>query len=232
MLVGGNWDDIERLSDARRNFILLNLPAEYQQRLVAPGRARAAVAILVAMVACMAFGWLPGADAALLGALAMVGAGCVRVDSIYRLISWNALVLIAGMLPLATALAKTGTTTLIAHHLVETLGALGPTGMLAVVFLVTAVVALFISNSATAVLIAPVAIEAAQALHVSPQGFAMTVAIACSAAFVTPVSSPTNMLVMEPGGYRFSDYAKVGVPLLALTMVITVVMARLIYLPG
>ncbi|WP_131630653.1 SLC13 family permease [Mycolicibacterium llatzerense] len=232
MLVGGNWDDIERLSDTRRNFILLNLPAEYQQRLVAPGRARAAVAILIAMVACMAFGWLPGADAALLGALAMVGARCVRVDSIYRLISWNALVLIAGMLPLATALAKTGTTTLIAHHLVETLGALGPTGMLAVVFLVTAVVALFISNSATAVLIAPVAIEAAQALHVSPQGFAMTVAIACSAAFVTPVSSPTNMLVMEPGGYRFSDYAKVGVPLLALTMVITVVMARLIYLPG
>lgn len=232
MLVGGNWDDIERLSDSRRNFILLNLPAEYQQRLVAPGRARAAVAILVAMVACMAFGWLPGVDAALLGALAMVGAGCVRVDSIYRLISWNTLVLIAGMLPLATALAKTGTTTLIAHHLVTTLGRLGPTGMLAVVFLVTAVVALFISNSATAVLIAPVAIEAAQALHVSPQGFAMTVAIACSAAFVTPVSSPTNMLVMEPGGYKFSDYAKVGVPLLVLTMVITVVLARLIYLPG
>ncbi|TLH69142.1 SLC13 family permease [Mycolicibacterium aubagnense] len=232
MLVGGNWDDIERLSDSRRNFILLNLPAEYEQRLVAPGRARAAVVILVAMVTCMAFGWLPGADAALLAALAMVGAGCVRVDSIYRLISWNTLVLIAGMLPLATALAKTGTTTLIAGHLVATLGRLGPTGMLAVVFLVTAVVALFISNSATAVLIAPVAIEAAQALHVSPQGFAMTVAIACSAAFVTPVSSPTNMLVMEPGGYKFSDYAKVGVPLLVLTMVITVVLARLIYLPG
>lgn len=232
MLVGGNWDDIERLSDSRRNFILLNLPAEYEQRLVAPGRARAAVVILVAMVTCMAFGWLPGADAALLAALAMLGAGCVRVDSIYRLISWNTLVLIAGMLPLATALAKTGTTTLIADHLVDTLGDLGPTGMLAVVFLVTAVVALFISNSATAVLIAPVAIEAAQALHVSPQGFAMTVAIACSAAFVTPVSSPTNMLVMEPGGYKFSDYAKVGVPLLVLTMVITVVLARLIYLPG
>ncbi|MUL64450.1 hypothetical protein BOO86_08250 [Mycobacterium sp. CBMA 234] len=232
LLVGGNWDDIERLSDARRNFILMNLPAEYQQRLVAPGRARAAVAILLGMVACMAFGWLPGADAALLGALAMVGVGCVRVDSIYRVISWSTLVLIAGMLPLATALAKTGTTTLVARHLVEALGHLGPTAMLAAVFLVTAMVALFISNSATAVLIAPVAIEAAQALHVSPQGFAMTVAIACSAAFVTPVSSPTNMLVMEPGGYRFSDYAKVGVPLLALTMVVTIALARLIYLPG
>ncbi len=232
LLVGGSWDDIEQLSDTRRNFILLNMPTEYQERLVAPGRARAAVAILVAMVTCMALGWLPGAAAALLAALAMVAAGCVRVDSIYRLISWNTLVLIAGMLPLATALAKTGTTTLIANHLVQTLGDLGPSAMLAVVFLVTAVVALFVSNSATAVLIAPVAIEAAQALHVSPQGFAMTVAIACSAAFVTPVSSPTNMLVMEPGGYKFADYAKVGAPLLALTMVITVVLARLIYLPG
>jgi di/tricarboxylate transporter len=102
--------------------------------------------------------------------------------------------------------------------------------MLATVFAVTALLCLFISNVATAVLIAPVAIEAAQALQVSPQAFGMTVAIACSAAFVTPVSSPTNMLIMEPGGYRFGDYARVGLPMLFLTMVSTVILARLIYL--
>jgi di/tricarboxylate transporter len=101
--------------------------------------------------------------------------------------------------------------------------------MLMVLFLVTALVGLFLSNSATAVLTAPVAIEAAQALHVSPQAFAMTVAIACCAAYVTPVSSAVNMLVMEPGGYTFGDYVKVGLPLLVLTMLVTVALVALIY---
>jgi di/tricarboxylate transporter len=116
-----------------------------------------------------------------------------------------------------------------AHGLVKLLGPLGPSLMLAVVFLVTGLVGLFISNSATAVLIAPVAIEAAQALHASPQAFAMAVAVACNAAFVTPVSSPTNMLVMEPGGYVFKDYVKVGLPMLLLAMLITVALASVIY---
>jgi di/tricarboxylate transporter len=230
LLVGGNWDDIDRLSDDRENFVLLTLPAEYQQRLPARGRAPIAVGILVGMVAVMVSQVLPNAAAALIAALAMVAAGCVRLDSIYRVISWTTLVLIAGMLPLATALTKTGATTLMAKELVKTLGPLGPILMLGAVFLVTGLVSLFISNSATAVLVAPVAIEAAQALHVSPQAFAMTVAIACSAAFVTPVSSPSNMLVMEPGGYRFGDYVKVGLPMLLLTMLVTVALARVIYL--
>jgi di/tricarboxylate transporter len=232
LLIGGNWDDINRLSDDRQNFVLLTLPEEYEERLPARRRAPIAVAILVAMVAVMALQVLPNADAALVAALAMIAAGCVRVDSIYRVISWRTLVLIAGMLPLATALSKTGATTLMANDLVRTLGSLGPILMLAVVFLITALVGLFISNSATAVLIAPVAIEAARALHVSPQGFAMTVAIACSAAFVTPVSSPSNMLIMEPGGYRFGDYVKVGLPMLFLAMLVTVALAKVIYLPG
>ncbi|MFO1422028.1 MAG: SLC13 family permease, partial [Candidatus Competibacteraceae bacterium] len=167
--------------------------------------------------------------AALLAALGMIASGCIKLDVIYRAIGWKTVVLVAGMLPLATALTKTGATELMAHELVAALGALGPVAMLVVVFLVTALVGLFISNSATAVLIAPVAIEAAQALHVSPQAFAMTVAIACCAAYVTPVSSPVNMLVMEPGGYAFGDYVKVGLPLLVLTMLVTIVLVALIY---
>jgi di/tricarboxylate transporter len=232
LLVGGNWDDIDRLSDDRQNFVLLTLPAEYEKRLPARKRAPIAVAILVAMVVAMASGVLPNADAALIAALAMVAGGAVRVDSIYRVISWRTLVVVAGMLPVATALSKTGATTLMANDMVRALGSLGPILMLAVVFLVTALVGLFISNAATAVLIAPVAIEAAQALHVSPQAFAMTVAIACSAGFVTPVSAPQNMLFMEPGGFRFVDYVKVGLPMLLLTLVVTVALAKVIYLPG
>jgi di/tricarboxylate transporter len=232
LLVGGNWEDINRLRGDRQNYLLLTLPAEYQERLPDRGRAPIAVGILVAMVVVMVLQVLPNAAAALIAALAMIAGGCVRLDSIYRVISWTTLVLIAGMLPLATALTKTGATTLMANGLVRMLGPLGPSLMLGVVFLVTALVGLFISNAVTAVLIAPVAIEASQALQVSPHAFVMTVAIACSASFVTPVSAPTNMLVMEPGGFRFGDYVKVGLPMLLLTMLITVALARAIYLSG
>ncbi|AUB82303.1 SLC13 family permease [Candidatus Thiodictyon syntrophicum] len=230
LLVLGEWDDIRRLGEDRQNFVVLALPAEYQERLPARGRAPAAVGIVALMITVMALELLPNTATVLIAALLMVATGCVKLDSIYRVISWKTVVLIAGMLPLATALTKTGATVLMANQLVATLGSLGPIAMLAVLFLVTAVVGLFISNSATAVLIAPIAIQAAQSLHVSPQAFAMTVSIACCAAFVTPVSSPVNMLVMEPGGYRFGDYVKVGLPLLLLTMVVTIALVALIYL--
>jgi di/tricarboxylate transporter len=229
LLVGGDWASLGQLWDDRENFVVLTLPAEYQERLPARQRAPVAVGVVVAMIVVMAFGLLPNSATALLAALAMVAGGCVKLDAIYRIISWRTVVLIAGMLPLATALTKTGATVLMAKGLVAALGSLGPIAMLAFVFLVTALVGLFISNSATAVLIAPVAIEAAQALRVSPQAFAMTVAIACCAAYVTPVSSPVNMLVMEPGGYAFGDYVRVGLPLLLLTMLVTVALVAVIY---
>ena len=229
LLVAGAWSDIRRMSADDRDFVMLTLAAEYKDVLPARERAPIAIGILVAMVLVMALELLPNAAAALLAALGMLATRCVKLDSIYRIISWKTLVLIAGMLPLATALTKTGATVLMAHELVTALGSLGPSAMLAVVFLVTAVTGLFLSNSATAVLIAPVAIEAAKALHVSPHAFAMTVSIACCAAFVTPVSSPVNILVMEPAGYSFGDYVKVGLPLLLLTMLVTVGLVAAIY---
>jgi di/tricarboxylate transporter len=118
---------------------------------------------------------------------------------------------------------------MMAHGLVGLLGSLGPLAMLAVIFLVTASIGLFISNAATAVLIAPVAIDAARALGVSEHAFAVTVSIGCCAAFVTPVSSAVNMLVMEPGRYTFGNYVKVGLPLLFLTMLVTVALVAVIY---
>ena len=229
LLVAGAWADIRRLWADDRDFVMLTLPAEYQELLPARERAPVAIGILVVMLLAMAFELLPNSATALLAALAMVASGCVKLEAIYRVISWKTVVLIAGMLPLATALTKTGATMLMANGLVAALGSLGPLAMLAAVFLVTALVGLFLSNSATAVLIAPVAIEAAQALHVSPHAFAMTVAIACCAAYVTPVSSPVNMLVMEPGGYSFGDYLKVGLPLLLLTMLVTIALVTVMY---
>ena len=229
LLVAGGWAEIQRLRDDRENFVVLTLPMEYGDLMPARRRAPVAIGILVTMVVVMALEAIPNSAAVLIAALALIAGGCVKLDAIYRIIDWKIIVLVAGTLSLATALAKTGATAMMANGMVAVLGALGPVGVLATLFLVTALVGLFISNSATAVLMAPVAIDAAGALNASPQAFAMTVAIACSAAFVTPVSSALNMLVMEPGGYTFGDYVKVGVPLLLLTMVITVALVSIIY---
>jgi len=229
LLVAGGWPEIRRLRDDRENFFVLTLPAEFSELMPARHRAPIAVGILVAMVVVMALELIPNAAAVLLAALALIASGCVRLDAIYRIINWKTVVLVAGTLPLATALAKTGATAMMANAMVAALGSLGPLAVLATVFLVTSLVGLFISNSATAVLMAPVAIDAARALHDSPQAFAMTVAIGCCAAYVTPVSSAVNMLVMEPGGYSFGDYVKLGVPLLLLTMVVTVALVSVIY---
>ena len=229
LLVAGGWAGIRRLRDDRENFVVLTLPAEYDELMPARHRAPIAVGIVVAMVVVMALELIPNAAAVLIAALALVASGCVKLDAIYRVINWKTVVLVAGTLPLATALAKTGATTMMANGMVAALGSLGPLAVLATVFLVTSVVGLFISNSATAVLMAPVAIDAARTLHDSPQAFAMTVALGCCAAYVTPVSSAVNMLVMEPGGYSFGDYVKLGLPLLLLTMLITVVLVSLIY---
>jgi di/tricarboxylate transporter len=229
LLVAGGWGEIQRLRDEVEDFVVLTLPAEYSELMPARHRAPIAIGIMVAMVAVMALELMANAAAVLIAALAMIATRCVKLDAIYRIVNWKTVVLVAGTLPLATALSKTGATQMAAHGMVALLGSLGPLAMLAAVFLVTALVGLFISNSATAVLIAPVAIDAARALHVSPHAFAITVSLGCCAAFVTPVSSAVNMLVMEPGGYTFGDYVKVGLPLLLLTMVVTVVLAAVIY---
>ncbi len=229
LLVAGGWTQVQRLRDDRENFVVLTLPAEYSDLIPARRRAPIAMGILVAMVVVMALELIPNSAAVLLAALALVASDCVKLDAIYRIINWKTVVLVAGTLPLATALSKTGATAMMANGMVSALGSLGPLAVLATVFLVTALVGLFISNAATAVLMAPIAIDAARALHDSPQAFAMTVAIGCCAAYATPVSSPVNMLVMEPGRYTFSDYVKVGVPLLLLTMLITVLLVSVLY---
>ncbi|MBE2293924.1 MAG: anion permease, partial [Phycisphaerales bacterium] len=229
LLIAGTWKLIYRLQNDQKDFLVLNLPAELSE--VAPTYRQApfALAILLAMVLVMTFGLLPNMAAVLLAALAMGLFRCLRMKDAYRSINWPSLVVIAGMLPLAKALEQTGGMTLIADGLVAGLGGFGPRVLLAGVFLLAALVGLFISNTATAVLIAPVAIVAAQKLGVSPYPFAMTVAIASSAAFVTPVSTPGNTMVLAPGGYRFNDFVRVGLPLLLLVMVLTLLVVPLVF---
>ncbi|MFZ1416579.1 MAG: SLC13 family permease [Defluviicoccus sp.] len=229
MLVAGGWPLIARLQEDPGEFVILRLPQELQS--IAPARARApvALAILAAMIAVMTAGLLPNVIAVLVAALALVASGCVPVKRVYQSVGWSTLVLIAGMLPLATALDKTGVTAAMATGLTHLLADLGAYAMLSALFVITAAAGLFISNTATAVIIAPVAIATAQDLGASPYAFAVTVAVACSCAFVTPVSSPVNTLVLEPGRYQFNDFVKVGLPLLLLTLIVTVAMVGLLY---
>ena len=228
LLVAGSWKQIGLLQGDHRHFLVLDLPAEFGEVAPAHRRAPFALLVLLAMVVMMTFGLVPNAVAVLLAALAMGLFRCLRLEDAYRSINWPSLVVIAGMLPLAKALEKTGGVTLIADGLVAGLGGFGPLALLAGVFLLAALVGMFISNTATAVLMAPIAITAAQEIGASPYPFAMTVAVAASAAFVTPVSSPVNTLVLAPGGYRFNDFVRVGLPLLLLVMALTLLVVPLL----
>lgn len=224
LLVAGSWKAINRLHGLSRDVLLLSVPAEVDE--VAPTKRKAPYALLSlgVMIALMVSGVVPNLLAALIGCLLMGAFRCIDMDSAWRSIHWPSLLLIVGMLPFALALQKTGGIDLAVNGLLQLLGEAGPRALIAALFALTAVIGLFISNTATAVLMAPVAIATAQALDMSPMPFAITVAVAASAAFMTPVSSPVNTLVLAPGGYRFIDFVRVGVPLTLLVMMTSVIL--------
>ena len=229
ILMGGGWTQIELLQGEQKDFFVLNLPREMDE--VAPERDRAgwALAIVVGMIFLMAFKMTPSVTAVLLAALAMVLTGCVSMKDAYASINWESLVLIAGMLPMATVLEKTGGVELIADGLADSLGDMGPLALMAGLFVITSVFSQVISNTATTVLLAPIAVSAALEVGVSPHPYLMTVALAASTAFATPMASPVNTLVMGPGEYKFNDFVKVGVPLQLLAMVVTLLSVPLLF---
>jgi di/tricarboxylate transporter len=167
--------------------------------------------------------------AALLAALLMVITGCLTMDEAYDFIDWRSLFLIAGMIPLSTAMEKVGAVDAAANGLVNSLGTFGPLAVLAGLFLFTSLFTQFLSNTATTVIVAPLAFAAAVELQVQPHAFLMAVAVAASMAFATPVASPTNTLVMGAGNYSFSDYAKVGVPLIFISLLLVILILPLLF---
>ncbi|MGQ2908795.1 MAG: SLC13 family permease [Aliihoeflea sp.] len=228
MLVVGPWRAIRRLAQGSDRLVLLDTPMELDD--VAPRAARApqAVAILLLTIALMASGIVPTLIGALIGCLLFGLFGCIDMNSAYRSIHWQTLILIVGMLPFSVALQTTGGTQLAADWLLSAIGASSPRVVLAALFLTTALLGLFISNTATAVLMAPVAIALASALGASPYPFAMIVALAASAAFMTPVSSPVNTLVLGPGNYRFFDFVRIGVPFALIAMAMSVLLVPIL----
>jgi di/tricarboxylate transporter len=229
LLMGGGWTQIDLLQGKQKDFLVLNLPKEMSE--VAPNRSKApwALAVTCGMMLLMTFKLVDAVTAVLLAALVMVLTGCVSMKDAYASINWESLVLIAGMLPMATVLEKTGGVELIANGLADSLGDIGPLALMAGLFAITSVFSQVISNTATTVLLAPIAVSAALEMGVSPYPYLMTVALAASTAFATPVASPVNTLVMGPGGYKFNDFVKVGVPLQILAMVVTLLSVPLLF---
>lgn len=217
ILVHGAWKGIESMAKKNREWIVIGSPSEDAESVALDHKAPLAAGIMVAMVFFMVFadqiGVKPVATVIIAGLL-MVLTRCVRsVDAAYKMIGWESIVLIAAMMPMSTALSKTGISAWIATTLVENLRDFGPIAAMAGVYIVTSSLSTFISNSATAILVAPIAWAAAEQLGVSPTPFMMTAAVAASACFATPICTPPNAMVMNAGHYNFMDYVKVGLPL-------------------
>ena len=228
LLVIGRWKHIRNLQKHLYDFVVLTLPAEIDEVAPAASKAPFALASLAIMVVLMVTGWVPNVIAALLACLLLGVTRCLTLDAAYRCIQWPSLILIVGMMPFSAALQKTGGVDLAVQGLLKVFGESEPRLLLAALFTLTSAIGLFVSNTATAVLMAPIALSAAHALGVSPHPFAMTVALASSAAFMTPVSSPVNTLVMVPGKYRFGDFVKIGVPFTIVVMILTVLLVPLL----
>jgi len=194
-----------------------------------PERAPLAVAVMAAMLLVMTFELVAHVIAVLAAAAALVLGRCVTMEEAYRSINWESVVLIAAIIPMGTALANSGGLTLAADAVLALTDTAGPLALMAVLFVLTSLLSQLISNTATTVLLAPVAIQAALSLGLNPHAMLLTVAIAASTAFSTPVASPVNTLVLGPGGYRFGDYARTGIPLQLLLLGATLVTVPLLF---
>lgn len=213
-LVQGTWNDIEMLSKETKDVVVIGQPTEHASMASASGKAPLAGIIMLVIIGLMIFEVFPVAITVLIGAVLMVATGCVRnMNDAYNQVNWESIVLIAAMLPMATALEKTGGMSIISEGIINLLGGYGPLAVLAGIYLLTMFITQFISNTATAVLFGPIALSTAVLLEVNPYTFLIAVSVAACMSFATPVSSPTNALVMPAGGYKFFDFVKIGVPL-------------------
>lgn len=227
ILVQGPWDNIARLSrGGDGDWVVMGQPQEQAARVTLDYKAPLAALIMVAMVAVMAIDSIPVAPvtAVMLAAVAMIFTGCLRsVEAAYKTINWESIILFGAMLPMSTALEKTGASAFISQGLVGMVGDYGPYVLLAAIYLATSLLTFFISNTVTAVLMAPIALAAAQTQGVSAVPMLMAVTVAASMCFASPFSTPPNALVMSAGGYKPIDYVKVGLPLqLAIGLVMIV----------
>jgi di/tricarboxylate transporter len=229
MLLEGPWAALDAAARSR-DILVVDSPELIRRQTVPLGaRSRVAIAVLLGMVVLLATGLVPPVVAALLAAGAMLVLRVVTVEQAYRGISWTTVFLVAGMVPMSTAVSGSGAGQDVANVMVDAVGDRGPTVFLAALFVVTVVFGQLISNTATALIMIPVAISAAEQLDVSARPVLMSLCVAAAVAFLTPVSTPANMMVMGPAGYRFGDYWKLGLPLVVLFGVVAIFVVPVVW---
>lgn len=230
LLVQGSWSAIDGLNTDNGAWVVLGQPLAEASKVTLDYKAPLAAAIMIAMVVSLVVDIIPPVYSVMIAALLMVLCGCFRnVDDAYKKINWESTVLIAAMMPMSFALEKTGVSALVADGLVGALGSMGSLPVLAGIYFTTSVMTLFISNTATAVLLAPIALESAVALGVNPLPFLFAVTYGASLCFASPFSTPPNALVMPAGNYTFADYLKVGAPLQLILGIIMVMVLPLLF---
>lgn len=232
LLVQGKWSNIAQLDDDETDWVVLGQPEKQASQVTLDYKAPVAAIIMLLMIAAMVFEFIPIAPvtAVMAAALLMVITGCFRnVEAADKTINWESIMLIAAMMPMSVALEKTGTSALISHSLVSSLGSMGPTVLLAGIYFTTSLLTMFISNTATAVLMAPIAMTSATEIGVSPYPFLFAVTLGASMCFASPFSTPPNALVMHAGEYTFSDYIKVGLPLQIIIGIVMVFALPLLF---
>lgn len=229
LLIEGPWQVLDEA--ARRHDVLVVDSPDLVRRQAVPlsYRSNRAIGVLLVMVVLLATGYVPAAVTALLAAGAMILLRVVTMEQAYRGINWTTLFLVAGMFPMSTAISKSGAGELIATQMVDAVGGLGPTALLAGIFAITVLFGQLISNTATALVMIPIALSAAAQLDVSPRPVLMSLCVAATVSFLTPVATPPNMMVMSPGGYRFGDYWRLGLPLVVLFGAVAILLVPLIW---
>ncbi|MGG4346145.1 SLC13 family permease [Paenibacillus lautus] len=214
LLVQGTWKDIALLAAEQTDVVVVGQPVEESRKLTMDHKAPIAAGIMLLMVILLVTEWIPAVASVMVAAVLMVVFGCVRnMEEAYKTVNWESIVLIGGMIPMSIAIEKTGAASLISDMLVHSLGSYGPLALLAGVYFTTSLLTMFISNTACAVLFAPIALSAAIQMGASPYPFLFAVSIGASMCFASPFSTPPNALVMSAGRYKFSHYVKVGLPL-------------------
>ena len=232
LLVQGTWANIDRLSNDDTEWVVLGQPLAEAAKVTLDYKAPIAAAIMVLMVCMMVFDFIPVAPvtAVIIAGLLMVLTGCFRnVEAAYKTINWESIVLIAAMMPMSMALEKTGASEYISNSLVSGLGVFGPFALMAGIYFTTSLMTMFISNTATAVLLAPIAMNSAIQIGANPTPFLFAVAVAASMCFASPFSTPPNALVMPAGQYTFMDYIKVGLPLQIIMGIVMVFVLPLLF---
>ena len=232
LLIQGTWDSIARMSQKQSQWVVLGQPLEEASKVTLDYKAPVAALIMVLMIAAMVFDFIPipPVAAVIIAGILMVLTGCFRnVEEAYKTINWESVVLIAAMMPMSLALEKTGASAYISDKLVEGLGIYGPYALMAGVYFTTSLMTMFISNTATAVLVAPIALQSAIAINVSPYPFLLAVTVGASMCFASPFSTPPNALVMSAGKYTFMDYVKVGLPLQIVMGIVMVFILPLLF---